>query len=165
MPINIETDEGTLEIADWMVGAWQCHAAWLAELTAATLGCTGIFPPTSDGSPGWAHLPSAVLREFSALLQLQVWEMQGLRSVIGDELPTSERATEEFIERCRNSYTSFYDFNATPLSKLVTAYWGRNFAWSSQHDIRGDILAQFEDEDQLVEALAELLWEHRHQLA
>ena len=82
MPFQVETSEGSLVLHDHQIQAIVRHAQRVADLTAATLHATGLFPQRP------ASFPAGFLLELGAVLQLHLWERQGLRQYLDANLPT-----------------------------------------------------------------------------
>lgn len=64
MPLHIDTSDGPLTISDQAIQAVVHHARRVADLTAATLDATGLFPDRPT------RLPAGFLLELGAVLEL-----------------------------------------------------------------------------------------------
>jgi hypothetical protein len=73
MMIEIATSETPLVISDYQIRAAVRHAERQADLTAATLDAMGLLATKP------VTLPAAFLLELAAVLELGMWELQGLR--------------------------------------------------------------------------------------
>jgi hypothetical protein len=155
----VTTGEGPLEISDHQIQAVIRNAQRRADLTAATLEATGLFK--SDP----CRLPAAFLLELSAVLELGLWERQGLRAYLDTDLPTFREAADALARRAAKGPAEFDGSNAALLSKHVLQAWMDHFAWEGPDLLHADFVLGDVDEDQLAQVLADFVWQHRRELS
>jgi hypothetical protein len=128
-------------------------------VTSAFLDATGLFPDRTIG------LPAAFLLKLSAVLQLGMWERQGLREYLSADLPTFAEAAGQLGRRAGLGPAEFDKLDADPLHQRVLGVWIRNVAWEAQDLLGAEVVVgALDDESALVNALAEFAWRHRHEL-
>ena len=135
------------------------YAARQADLTAATLDATCLFPEKP------ASLPAAFLLELGAVLELGMWERQGVRPFLAVDLPTFHEAAAQLATRANQGPEAFEGPDAAPLSRRVLRVWMENFAWDGPQLLGCDVLVGTVDENQFAAVLAEFLLEHHHDLS
>ena len=86
MPLTIQTTDGPVLISDHQTQAIIRLAHRHAERTAAALDATGLFPNRP------VLLPGPFLLELAAVVELCMWERQGLRPYLATDLPTFQEA-------------------------------------------------------------------------
>lgn len=140
--------------------AWQKSGEFDAALVLSFLDQVGLTP-ASLGRP--VVLPAHFLLELGAALRLLFWECQGSTAYVQAGLPTAREAL------CR-AFT-MATFNAkseervpTPLWEQVTAYANRQVAWHGLAELNAEIFVDFGDDEELLEAMAEFIWNNRHAL-
>jgi hypothetical protein len=159
MPLQIETCEGTLVVSEQQIRAVARHAERQADLTAAVLDATGCFPKRP------AVLPAGFLLELAAVLELGLWERQGVRQYLNTDLPTFHEAATELAARVAKGVPEFQGPEVTPLSARVLRVWMENFAWDGPDIFSAEIVLDEVEEDQFADMLAEFVWQHRHELS
>ena len=160
MPIEIETCEGLLVVSDQEIRAVVRHAKRAAELTAAALDATGLFPEKP------ISLPAAFLLEFAAVLELGLWERQGLREFLKTDLPSYSEAAEAMLAKAKLGPAAFGGpDDASSLSSRVLQAWIRHCAWEGPDLLHADFILGDVDEDQFAQVLADFVWQHRHELS
>ena len=111
------------------------------------------------GSQG---LPVGYLLELGALCQLRLWEDEGLTSLLPSDLPSSQQAIADILRRLTEAPQQFRDTSSCRLGHRVLQVVMEQFAWAGPNLLEADVVVGDVDEDALVESLAQLLWEHRH---
>jgi hypothetical protein len=142
-----------------MIRAVARHAERQADSVAAYLRSPRLF------DTGEVHLPPAALRELAAVLELGLWEKQGLRDHLDVDLPTYREAANRLAARCKKGPAEFEGPGAAPLSRRVLLAWIECFAWDGQDLLQADVVAGHVNEDTFVEVLADFVWRHCHELA
>ena len=135
--VDISTSAGTFHIADCLDRAIVRHAERQADLTAFVLRATGLFESLSD-----AQLPEAFLLELAAVIELQVWEQQGLRGHLDSSLPTPQEAAFQLSRRAMKGAAEFAGPDAAPLSRDLLRDWIDHFAWDGREQFNADLLGQ-----------------------
>ena len=161
MVAQVETNEGLLGFSNQAIDAAAQHAQRAADLTADVLDATGLFP----NKP--AYLPGKFLLELSAVLELGMWERQGLRDyldALGINLPTFREAATDLAARAANSPHEFKGSDTPPLCYQVFRVWMEHFAWDGPSMLGAEIVLGQINEDQLADVLANFVWQHRHEL-
>jgi len=162
MAITLETNDGPVEIPDAAILAVTRNAEMQADLTAAFLDATGLFPKADDRRLEPVRLPAAFLLELGAVLQLGLWEMDGTSALLKAALPSSKHAAEHLTKLVTTDLRQLFSTNNAPLSRRLLQVWLDEFGWDARAILHADVVVGDVDEDGLVEALARLLWEHRH---
>lgn len=156
--VAFETSEGTLEIPDLLVRAVAQRAETHAALTAGYLEAIGLLPSQSS------RLPAACLIELVAVLELRLWEQQGLRRHLDVDLPSYGEAADAFVARCAKGPSEFEGPEATTLSQRVLRARIENFAWDGPQHLQADVLISDVDEDEFINLLADFVWDNRREL-
>jgi hypothetical protein len=160
MPLQFETSNGPLVVSEQQIRAVTRHAERQADLTAATLNAMGFFPKKPAG------FPAAFLLELGAVLELGLWERQGLRPYFDVDLPTYREAADALLARAQRGPAAFDGPDAALLSSRVLQTWMNHFAWEGQDLLQADVLVGgVDDEDTFVDLLANFLLTHRHALS
>ncbi|NLX98144.1 MAG: hypothetical protein GXY83_18440 [Rhodopirellula sp.] len=159
MPVQVPTSQGPLAISDHHVQAVVRHAHRRADLTAAALDAIGLLTKRP------AVFPAGFLLEFGAVVELGVWERQGLRVFLNSDLPTFSEAADELLARVAKGSAAFDGSDAAPLSRRVFQVWMERFAWEGPDILDADFLVGDVDEDQFARVLADFVWQHRHELS
>src|SRR5581483_1101766 len=134
------------------VGALLCE--WLDEFFAQIRRKNREFQPSS--------FPIGFLMETAALSQIRDWERQGLRSLLPADLPEYGEAYPWVLQRARENPHQFLDPANALLWHYVAGVSRQHFAAAGRTMFGADIVCGAVDEDALVNALAQLLWAHRH---
>jgi hypothetical protein len=159
MPLQFETREGLLVVSEQQVRAVARHAERQADLTAMALDATGLFRNRA------AVLPAGFLLELAAVLELGLWERQGLRPYLDIDLPTFPEAAEELAVRAKKGFAEFDGLDPAPLSRRVLQAWMQHFAWEGPDLLQADFILGDVDEDQFAQVLADFVWQHRQELS
>lgn len=158
MPLQIETTEGPVVISDHQIQGVVRHAERRADLTAAALEATGLFPKKP------AFLPGPFLLELGAVLELGMWERQGLLPHLHSDLPTFREAAGELAARAKQGPAAFEGSEAAPFSGRVLRVWMEQLAWEGPDHFQADVVVGRVDEDQFADLLADFVWQHRDEL-
>ena len=157
--VSFMTSEGPLDVPDPLVRAVARHAQRQADLTAVALDAMGLFK--SEPS----RLPAGYLLELGAVLELGLWERQGLRPHLDVDLPTFREAADYLAARAAKGPAEFQDPDATPLCRRVREVWVEQFAWEGPELLEAEVLVSDVDDDAFVDVLAEFVWTHRQELS
>lgn len=134
------------------------HAERSAELTAATLDATGLFPKRP------ILLPANFLLEFAAVLQLGIWEERGLCRRLDADLPTFSQASKALADRAANAWAEFLGADAAPLHEKILSVWSEQIAWQAREILDADVVLSDVNEDAFADLVAEFIWQHRDKL-
>lgn len=107
------------------------------------------------------RLPAGFLLELGAVMQLQVWEDSGVRSLLTVEVPTAAAAAADLNARVQADPGRFTQVDAATLSNQLLRVWLEHFSWSAPEMLGVDIVIGRLDEEELVETMAQLLWKYR----
>src|SRR4051794_12429450 len=134
------------------------QAARDADLTAHFLNGVGLGPLPGTTRP----LPSDLLLELGAAMRLLAWEVDGLE-LHESGLPT---ARDAILQAFQGAERRIHDPSspAPGLCRSVFRITGERLAWVGPRDLHAEILLGIPDEDDLVEAMARFLWDHRDAL-
>jgi hypothetical protein len=113
-------------------------------------------------SSGAAGLPAGFLLELGAICQLVIWENEGLRSVLAADVPSADEAILELNREAAEAPDQFQSPMNRRLGARVMQVWLERFSWAAPDLLQADVVVGEVDEDALVEALAQLLMDHRH---
>lgn len=134
------------------------EAARDAENVAVFLRDLG-FVPTVDRP---VRLPPAFLLHLGAALRLWAWESSGLQVHLNSGLPRAEGAIVDAFGSLAHELKAEGPHPAE-LSRKVLALFAGRLAWHGRRDLDADVvLDDHDDDDTLLNALAELLWDARH---
>jgi hypothetical protein len=144
------------------VAAIILHAEFCADLVIAALRALKFLPlpDAPRGEP--LGLPSAFLLEFAAVLELGLWERNGIQLHRAAGLPSYCEAMDALIEKA-TCWPSKSCSRTSDLSQRVLSLWLANFAREGKELIGGDILLDLTDQDTFLDAVAEFLWANRNQ--
>jgi hypothetical protein len=108
------------------------------------------------------HLPAGFLLDLAAALRLLCWEQAGLQPQSLGNLPDARHAIREVFGSATNPPREGESRRTDSLAlRVVTAYIA-HFAWEARVELGADVILGEADEDAVLEALADFLWEHRH---
>jgi hypothetical protein len=146
-------------------------AQYMADTVADFLEAQGIRPRQNRSGDSCA-LPQkgetttpvhAFLLNLAAALRIAMWERAGLRSELPADLPSSREAFQNLVPA--ESFHSSTGSSATPaLAQTVFRTWLEQFSRSSRATLGTDVLldAAGLSEDELLDALADFLYENRN---
>jgi len=151
----------------------------MADITAAFLKAQGFRPrkrsQRSLGAPlAETDAPSAetpvsrqargFLLNLAAALRLARWEHSDLRPHLPSSLTTAAEAFRNLVPSPEDVTNSDGSEAVPPLSLEVFRTWLERFCQSGQTSIGADIVLKRDgvSEDELLDSLADFLWEHRH---
>lgn len=151
-------------LATWppeLLAAVHRNAQFQAELTAACLNALEERVRDAGFAEGCQNLPRAFLLEFAAIAQLKLWELQGLRELLPPDVPNTEEASCDLQQRISGNPADYGQNSDAPLARRVMQIWIENFVWLEPGLIDADVVIGQASDDDLIEALAQLLWENR----
>jgi hypothetical protein len=160
MPFTLLTPAGPLVLSDQLVCAVVRHARRQAEMVGTCLDATGLFPADCRRC-----FPAAFLLELGAVLELNLWELQCVRTYLTIDLPSFQEAAIELAARAEQGPAAFEGPHATPLSRRMLQVLIECFAWEGPNFFAANIVLGEIDEDQFAQVMADFVWPHRHALA
>lgn len=130
-----------------------------ADDVAAFLAAAGLAPPPGETR----RFPPGVLIDLGAVVRLRRWEAAGYAVHIEAGLPTAHGALSHVINTLVKAAANRASLaSAGALGRAVFELTVTRFAWAAPRELGADIVLNVEDEDALVEALAQFLWARRH---
>jgi len=135
----------------------------IVEDAARDADHVGLFLRTIglEGSPHCPiHLPAAFLLDLGAALRLLEWERRGLQVHLEVGLPSAKQALRDVFQAFA-APSGPAVAPARSLTYRVMILFVERFAWNARVELDADITLDEPEEDQLLEALADFLWEHR----
>ncbi len=160
MMATLAVSEGSDAVPDFVAAVIR-NAEYVADLTGTFLDATGLCPKSADGTRS-CGLSAASLLELGAILQLGVWERNGFRPFLPDDLPSYREAATNFARRAEVRQRTGRTSGTGELRKKLFFTWLRQLAWHGQEILQAEVLVGEIDEDSLVDAMADFLWNHRH---
>lgn len=140
------------------------RAEKMAQRTGEFLHSLGLAPTKPSDEP--IFLPGEFLLELAAILQRADWEESGLADSIGEGLSPALDDLRPLLDRLIHCPDSFRGGDAgvenARLSQQTLRLWLQRCAWTGSELMESDIAIGDLDDDELVERLAKVLWEHRH---
>ena len=118
MGLSSRDGDGSPRLHEPQLRAIIRHADFTAEMTALVLRNTGLASSGSEGRKK-ADLPAGFLLELAAVLQLGVWESEGLRPYLPGDLPTFGQADAGLAARVSEDWEVMKDPEAVRLSRRV----------------------------------------------
>jgi hypothetical protein len=138
-------------------------AVFMADLTADFLDKLLRLNGDSKSRKGPVSWPRGFLLDLAPILRIALWERTGLIDHLGKEFPPAKQALADLFRR--------YEENASDpekegaYSELRMEVFKTRFnllAWGGRRELNADVVLGDRDDDRLLEALADLLWENRH---
>lgn len=158
------TSDGAIELPDFAVDAAARYGKRLAKLTGDFLRRSGFCPQLKDGELGSCGLPADVLLDLGSLLLLRTWHENRLCEFLSADVPSLEDAGSAFVQQLADVVRGNSSF-LSRLDQVVFANWVQSVAWDGPLELQADLVVGEIDEDTLVDAIAELIWPHRHDSA
>ena len=143
------------------IAAVQFFAERRACLTVACLAIMDMEARRRGDDLVGQGLPVGYLLELVAVVQLRVWEMNGLQPSLPKDLPTAHAAAADLCSRIKNNPLQFGTFASATLSEQIRQLWLERFSWSAPAILGVDVMVGEINEDALVKAVAQILWNHR----
>jgi hypothetical protein len=144
-------------------------AHYMADLTGQFLRSQGYGSARENpAAPVLEEPPCGSAADFllnvAAALRIGVWERAGLRDALPDPLPPSGEALAAAASHFLECASKPKSTETLGLSMQVFQVTQQHFARSGRQDLETDVLLSVEGlgEDELLERLADFLWEHRH---
>ncbi|QDU01716.1 hypothetical protein V6x_13980 [Gimesia chilikensis] len=144
-------------------------AEYMADLTGRFLQAQGYRPKRRSKQPGCAkEVPTGPAADFllnlAASLRIAVWENAGLTDWLPNPLPPSRESYRATLSQFVESRDGDRLENTRSLALQVFRTYHEQFAHTSRAELNTDVLLQCDGatEDELLDALADLLWENRH---
>lgn len=141
------------------------NADYCATLVAACLDVLDKRLKEDGHAQGAQGLPTGFLLELGTVLQLKIWEQQGLREFLPADLPTFAAAMADLHRRVTTNPLAFQSIESNRLGQYVLQVELERLSWAAPELLEADMVITDVDDDALVEAVAQLLWVHRHDAA
>jgi hypothetical protein len=130
-----------------------------AEMTAGFLDALGQVPGLEWLAKKPVRLPADILLGIGASMRLLAWETQGIHVHRDAGLPS---ATEALVLVFRSYADPEAGSQIQALRARVSGLFFEQFAWTGGLEWGADVVLGGVNEDDLVDAMAKLLWDHRH---
>jgi hypothetical protein len=140
------------------VEAIEAHADADADHAATFLDTLIGRQPTDPPLP----LPAEFLLDLAAGLRLLLWEQAGLNPQAIAGLPPARQVLRQVLLSISNPWPEFP--SAEPpgtLARRVLAAFVDHFAWTARVELDAEVVLSEPDEEAVLEALADFLWQHR----
>jgi len=111
------------------------------------------------------RFPAAFLLELGAVLQIGLWERQGVREHISADLPSYAEAAAELAARAQEGASAFPGLGSAVLSLRVLHASICNIAWEAPELLGAELVVDVNEEDELIDLLAGFVWNNRAELA
>ena len=130
-----------------------------ADDVAAFLAAAGLAPPAGETR----GFPPGILLDLGAVVRLRRWEAAGHAVHVEAGLPSARAALHHVIKTLVEAPANRAALMTTgALGRAVFELTVTRFAWAAPRELGADIVLSADDEDSLVEALAQFLWARRH---
>jgi len=130
-----------------------------AELVANWLSAMGISTPSTNKTQN--YFPPTLLLGIGRAMRLLVWERQGIRLHIDAGLPESKVVLQQVLNCVYaddiDQLNGLVDKLSGPILELAIS----QLAWSGPEQLGGDVIVQRPEEDEFLDAIAELLWKYQ----
>jgi len=150
---------GSLQTPSDLVTALRIEASHDAEMVA---GFLDVFCKTSAGQC-LTDNPERLTRDFllalAAAMRLYRWEMSGVLTHLQTGLPS---AHEALVDVWRSNIDAEAAARMAGLPRKVHSLFEGHFAWASGEELRADVAIGDVENEKLLEAIADFLWENRH---
>jgi hypothetical protein len=108
------------------------------------------------------RFPAWFLLELAAVLRLLAWEQDGVLMGLVARFPPWREALSHVFARLAASTRKSTERGDTPILLGVIGLLVEHFAWTGQADLGAEFILGEAEEDDLVNAVAEFVWAHRH---
>ncbi|MBN1855256.1 MAG: hypothetical protein JW829_21165 [Pirellulales bacterium] len=156
--IRVETEFGIVELPVSLLRAIQEHGARSGEIMANMLD---EYQRRIGEKP---EFPPAFLLEWSAVMQLGIWELQGFYQHQAAGLPTYREACQELAQRASRGPEEFCHLKSAVLHRKVLQYWLEHFACQASEILGAEVAMNSLEEETFLEQVSDLLWKNRHRL-
>ena len=136
-----------------LVDATRREAELCADLVGLLLKELGLDPAV--------RLPAAFLLELAAAARRRAWEFTGIRTHLEAGLPPARQALASAFGVLEEPAGPEAGDPPAPLWPRVLDLFRRRFAWGGHSELDADVALGEADEDALLEALADFLWQRR----
>lgn len=124
----------------------------------------GVVSKSRSGRIVLSSLPvqywPVLLLELAAATQLHHWEAQGLHEVL-EPLPSFNEAVQDIRDRLTESPASFLSLSNAHLFRAVNEVFCSSLAWEAGPILGATMTLRMNDEERVLDAIAELLWTNR----
>ncbi len=130
-----------------------------ADEVAAFLAAAGLAPPPSETR----GFPRGILLDLGAVVRLRRWEAAGYTVHVDAGLPTAGQALNHVIDILSAAAKNCASLKtAGALGRVVFDVTVSRFAWAARPELGSDIVLDVNDDDALVETMAQFLWAQRY---
>ena len=147
--------------AEQIIQGFAFNGAFHAALVGQFLEASGLIPSREARGRKPVAVPAGFLFELAGVLRLAYWEKLGLKDHLPSQLPSAAEALDDLLGRWSGNMPHPVRASA-PILDQVLHTWFARFAWSGLEELEADVVLDDADEEELLEALADFLWTHRH---
>jgi hypothetical protein len=156
----VRCDEGTSrQLPDALVRSVTRQAERNAEAVSALLNNSGNLPVCPNGNR--SALPRGFLLELAAVMQVGLWEQQGFHEHLEQGLPSYRDCVTDLVARSHQGSPQFTDVGADSLYRRVLKVHCECFSWEADEILGKPVAIRAGNDDQILDAMASFLWEHR----
>ena len=110
------------------------------------------------------RFPAVFLLELAAVLQIGLWERQGVHKHLATNVPSYAEAAAELAARANRGTSEFAGLcNATLLSRVLHAAIC-DLAWEGPEMLGAEFAVDVDEEDELINLLGDFVWNNRTEL-
>ncbi len=142
--------------------------AWAGRnsFSTADANLVGSFLNLLSETPAWnwavnspLRLPVDFLLVLGAALRLGLWEMIGIQLHRDAGMPPAREIIIDVLQSATNPEAAA---RTAQLPSRVLALSIEHFAWAGRLELKADVIVDPADEDMVLEALADFIWNNRH---
>jgi hypothetical protein len=131
-----------------------------ADCVAMFLDRLGLGRKNPEDPP--ARFPAAFLLGLGAVLRVLGWEVAGYYPHKEGGLSSARQMLLDLLKWCQHDTPAQRDRAVVQLCNKILSISATRFAWEGPEIIGVDVLIGPADEDVLVDAMAEFVWQSRH---
>lgn len=122
----------------------------------------GLLQEAPDGRRLVDHLHPGTLLEIASFLQIEEWHRTGLGALLSDALPPLDVARRDIYERCLHGDLGAGESPQLRMTWPMVSVLVERLAVAGPGILGAEIVLGVADEDALIDAVAQLIWDRRH---